>query len=241
VADGQLIEAVVGNGNIETHYAPIHNDGTTLKAPTINYLNDQLELRDRRMRDLEAKIVDLESKMTALSESVSDWRCTSVGSNRRFSHMTGFTLCEGLNYVEKGRHRGDEEVGDEEADSGNGDQKRNAEGQEGKQDNEEDENGNGDQKLKAHKKRLLKKVIRLLMPTVLSFHIIEIIFILQEEAKDVLLEQTQDSSTKMSSAILMPSSNALQVVRIWVIMMTSCGIHQEKSIDILNSITSLNL
>jgi hypothetical protein len=74
-----------------------------------------------------------------------------------------------------------------------------------------------------------------------QFHIIEIIFTLQEEAKDVLLEQMQDSSTQMSSAILMPSSNALQVVRIWVIMLTSCGVHQKKSIDISNSITSLNL
>jgi hypothetical protein len=79
---------------------------------------------------------------------------------------------------------------------------------------------------------MLEKVIRLLMPTVLRFHIIEIIFslqeeaTLQEEAKDVLLEHTQDSSTQMSSAIRMPSSNALQVVQIWVIMMTSCGIHQ---------------
>jgi hypothetical protein len=27
VANGQLIEAVVGNGNIETHYAVIHKDG----------------------------------------------------------------------------------------------------------------------------------------------------------------------------------------------------------------------
>ena len=34
VADGQLINAVVGNGNIETHYAAIGNDGTTF---TINY------------------------------------------------------------------------------------------------------------------------------------------------------------------------------------------------------------
>ena len=40
VADGQLIEAVVGNGNIETHYTAIHNNGTSLMAPTINYLND---------------------------------------------------------------------------------------------------------------------------------------------------------------------------------------------------------
>jgi hypothetical protein len=90
-------------------------------------------------------------------------------------------------------------------------------------------------------KKLLEKVIRLLMSTVLSFHIIEIIFTLQEEAKDVLLEHTQDSSMQMSSAILMPSSNALQVVRIWVIMMISCGVHQKKSIAISNSITSLNL
>jgi hypothetical protein len=52
VADGQLTEAVVGNGNIETHYAAIHNNGTALTAPTIKYLNDQLELRDRRMCDL---------------------------------------------------------------------------------------------------------------------------------------------------------------------------------------------
>ncbi len=82
--------------------------------------------------------------MTALSETVGDFKCTSVNSNSRFSHMTdltmtGFTLGEGLNFVGQGRHRGDEEVGDEEEDSGNGDQKRNArkrkhapEGQEGK-------------------------------------------------------------------------------------------------------------
>ncbi len=164
MGDGQLIEAVVGNGNIETHYAAIHNDGTTLTAPTINYLNDQLELRDRRMCDLEANIVDLESKMTALSETVGDWRCTSVGSNSRFSHMTGFTLGEGLNFVEKGRHRGYKEVGDEEEDNGNGDPKQNArkrkhapEGQEGKRDNKEEENGNGDQKPKARKKRCSKR------------------------------------------------------------------------------------
>jgi hypothetical protein len=123
VADVQFIETVVGNGNIETHYAAIHNNGTTLTAPTIKYLNDQLELRDRRMCDLEAKIVDLESKMTALSETVCDWRCTSVDSNSRFSHMTGFTLGEGFNFVGQGRGRGDEEVGDEEEDSGSGDHK----------------------------------------------------------------------------------------------------------------------
>ncbi len=168
VADGQLIEAVVGNGNIETHYAAIHKDGTTLTAPTINYLNDQLEIRDKRITELEAKIVDLERMMTALSETVGDFKCTSVDSNSRFSHltcltMTGFSLNEGLNFVGQGRHEGDKEVGDEEEDSGNGDQKRNAckrkhapEGQEGKRDNKEDENGNGDQKPKARKKKCLK-------------------------------------------------------------------------------------
>ena len=59
--------------------------------------------------------------MTALSDTIGDWNCTSIGSggNSRFSHMAGFTLCEGLNYVEKGRHRGDKEVGDNKEDSGN--------------------------------------------------------------------------------------------------------------------------
>jgi hypothetical protein len=37
VADGQLIEAVVGNGNIETHYVAIRNNGTTYTAPPINF------------------------------------------------------------------------------------------------------------------------------------------------------------------------------------------------------------
>ncbi len=244
---------MVGNGNIETHYAAIHNDGTTLTAPTINYLNDQLELRDKRIRELEAKNVDLERMMTALSETVGDFKCTSVDNNSRFSCMTcltmpGFSLNEGLNFGGQGRHGGDEEVGDEEEDSGNGDQKQNArkrkhapEGQEGKQDNEEEEeNGNGDEKPKARKK-MLEKVIRLLMTTVVRFHIIDIIFnlqeeaTLQEEAKDVLMEHTQDSqdsSIQMSSAIQMPSSNALQVVQIWVIVTTSCGVNQVKSINI---------
>ncbi len=75
---------------------------------------------------LEANIVDLESKMTALSETVCGWRCTSVDSNSRFSHMTGFTLGEGLNFVGQGRGRGDKELGDKEEDSGSGDQKWNA-------------------------------------------------------------------------------------------------------------------
>ena len=53
--------------------------------------------------------------------------------------MPGFSLNEGLIFVGQGRHGGDKEVGDEEEDSGNGDQKPNArkrkhapEGQEGK-------------------------------------------------------------------------------------------------------------
>jgi hypothetical protein len=56
-------------------------------------------------------------------------------------------------------------------------------------------------------KKMLEKVIRLLMTTVLRFHIIDIIFnlqeeaTLQEEAKDVLMEHRQDSSIQMSSAI----------------------------------------
>jgi hypothetical protein len=100
-------------------------------------------------------------------------------------------------------------------------------------------------------KKMMEKVTRLLMTTVLRlslrFHIIDMIFnlqeeaTLQEEAKDVLMEHTQDSSIQMSSAIRMPSSNALQVVRIWVIVSTSCGVNQVKSINISNSITSLNL
>ena len=102
-------------------------------------------------------------------------------------------------------------------------------------------------KTKSPQKKMLEKVIRLLMPTVLSFYIIEIIFNLQEEATlqeettDGQMEHTQDSSIQMSSAIQMSSSNALQVVRIWVIVTTSCGVNQVKSINISNSITSLNL
>jgi hypothetical protein len=161
--------ARISNNDAPAPVGNIANNGATLTATTINCLNDQLELRDRRMRELEAKIVDLESKMTALSESVGDFKCTFVNSNSRFSHMTGFTMTgftlgEGLNFVGQGRHRGDEEVGDEEEDSGNGDQKRNAhkrkhapEGLEGKRDNEEDGNGNGDQKPKARKKRCSKR------------------------------------------------------------------------------------
>jgi hypothetical protein len=101
-------------------------------------------------------------------------------------------------------------------------------------------------KTKAHKK-MLEKVIRLLMTMVLRFHIIDIIFnlqeevTLQEEAKDVLMEHTQDSSIQMSSAIQMPSSNALQVVQIWVIVTTSCRVNHVKSINISTFIMSLNL
>ena len=112
VADGQLIDAVVGNGNDETHYAVVHNNGATLMAPTIKYFNDQL-------CDLEAKIVDLESKMTALSER--NWtQCTSP--NIRFSYKSELRLDEGLNLVWQ-----EEDIGDnEEEGSGNGDQKQNA-------------------------------------------------------------------------------------------------------------------
>ncbi len=163
VADEQLIGAVVGNENIETHYVAIHNNGTTLTAPTIMYLNDQLELMDRRIHDLEAKIVDLESKMTALSDTVGYWpKCTSNDS--RFSYKSDFSLGEGLNFVGQGEGRGDGEVGDKEEDSGSGDQKRNAhkrkhapEGEAGKGDNKEDERGNCDQKRKAHKRKGSRK------------------------------------------------------------------------------------
>ena len=51
----------------------------------------------------------------------------------------------------------------------------------------------------------------------------------------VLPKQTQNSSMLTSSAILMTSSNALQVV---LIVLISCRVHQMKSIDILNSIMS---
>jgi hypothetical protein len=83
------------------------------------------------------------------------------------------------------------------------------------------------------------------MPMVVRTHIIEI-FKLQEEATfqtadNVLMEHTQDSSIHMSSAIQMPSSNALHVVRIWVYVKTSCGVNQVKSINISDSITILNL
>jgi hypothetical protein len=64
VADGQLIEAVVGNR-------------TTF---TINYLNNQLVIRDERIKELEAKIGDLEQKMTALSDRIGGWNCTSIAS-----------------------------------------------------------------------------------------------------------------------------------------------------------------
>jgi hypothetical protein len=99
-------------------------------------------------------------------------------------------------------------------------------------------------KEKVLEKLMRQHMIRLLMPTtghyVLRLHIIKSIR-LHKEATDLLPEQTQDSSTQMSSAILMPSSNALQVVRIWIIMLTSCGVHQMKSINISNSIMSSNL
>ena len=85
-------------------------------APTIMCLNDQLELRDRRIRDFEAKIVDLESKMTALSER--NWtQCTLP--NSRFSHRSELSLDEGLNFVCQ-----EVDIGDNaEDDSDDGDQK----------------------------------------------------------------------------------------------------------------------
>jgi hypothetical protein len=70
-------------------------------------------------------------------------------------------------------------------------------------------------KEKVLKKLMRQHVIRLLMPTtgqhVLRLHIRRSIP-LHKEATDLLPEQTQDSSMQMSSVILMPSSNALQVV-----------------------------
>ncbi len=144
-------------------------------------------------------------------------------------------------------------MGDAEEEDGNGDQKRNArkrkhasKDQESKQDNEEGEKSNGDKKPKAAaKKKVLETVITVLMPMAVRTHIIEL-FQLQQEAtfqtaNDVLMEHTQDSSINMSSAIQMPSSNALQVVRIWVYLKNSCGVNRVKSINISNSITSLNL
>ena len=38
VADAKLIDAVVGNGNNETHYVAVHIVGNTLTAPTTRYL-----------------------------------------------------------------------------------------------------------------------------------------------------------------------------------------------------------
>ncbi len=218
VADGNLFDAVVGNGNNETHYAAIHNVGNTLTAPTIKYLNDELELRDRRMCDLEATIVDLESKMTALSDTVGYFsRCTLPDS--RFSYKSEFSLVEGLNFVGCGEGKGEEDTGDD----------------------EDKESGNGDQKQNAYKRNVLQNLMMSIkgrwkspnkLPTtrqdVLRLHIIKS-FPLQKEPTDLLPEQTQDSSTQMASAILMPSSNALQVV---LILLISCGVHQMKSIPL---------
>jgi hypothetical protein len=83
---------------------------------------------------------------------------------------------------------------------------------------------------KPTKENVIKKLMmsierRWKLPTtrqhVLSLHIIKS-FPLQEDATDVLTEQTQDSSMQMSSAILLPSSNALPVVLMWIILLTSC-------------------
>ncbi len=48
----------------------------------------------------------------------------------------------------------------------------------------------------------------------------------------------QDSATVATCAVLMPSSNALQVL---VMLLISCGVHQMKSMDVSNSILSLHL
>ena len=83
-------------------------------------------------------------------------------------------------------------------------------------------------KEKVPKKLMRQHLIRVLMPTteqhVFSLHIIKSLP-LHKEAIDMLPEQTQDSTMQMSSAILMPFSNALQVVRIWRILLTSCRVH----------------
>ena len=87
MADGKLFDAVFGNGNNETHYTAVHNVGNKLTAPTNKYFNDELELRDRRICDLEARIIDLESKMTALSDTVGYWpQCTLLDS--RFNYKS---------------------------------------------------------------------------------------------------------------------------------------------------------
>ncbi len=130
---------------------------------TINYLNSELVIRDERIKELEAKIGDLEQKMTVLSDRIGGgWQCTSIGSGgtSRFSQLSGTSLGGGLDFVEQGRHGGDEKVGDAEEEGGNGDQIQNAckrkhasKEQEGKRDNEEDEKSNGDKKPKARKKK----------------------------------------------------------------------------------------
>jgi hypothetical protein len=147
VADGRLIDAVVGN---ETTF-------------TINYLNNELVKRDERIKELEAKVGDLEQKMTVLSDrNGGRWQCTSIGSggSSRFSLLSGTSLGGGLDFVAQGRHGGDEKVGDAEEEGGNGDHKRNArkrkhasKDKEGKRDNEEDEKSNGDKKPRARKKQ----------------------------------------------------------------------------------------
>ena len=123
MAEGKLFDAVDGNGNNETHYAAVHNVGNTLTTPTIRYLNDELELRDGRMHDLEARIVDLESKMTALSDTVGYWPCCTL-VNSRFSYKSEFSLDGELSFVGQGEGKGEEDIGDNnEEESGNGNQK----------------------------------------------------------------------------------------------------------------------
>jgi hypothetical protein len=136
VADRQLKAAVVGNGNNETHHVAVHNIGNTLMAPTIRYINDQLELRDGRICDLQARIVDLKSKLTALSDRVvwpsNNWlRCTLPNSQFSYEDDLSLEYSGGLNLGGQEESEVEEDIGD----------------------NEEEESGNGDQKQKAYKRR----------------------------------------------------------------------------------------
>ena len=140
VADGQLMDAVVGNE-------------TTL---TIDYLNNELVIRDERIKQLEAKIGDLEFMMAELSDrNGGNFKCTSIasGGTSRFSGSSRFSQ---LTVPSK--------VGDADEEGGNGDRKQNArkrkhasKDQEGKRDKEEDEKSNGDKKPKARKKKCSKR------------------------------------------------------------------------------------
>ena len=139
VADGQLMDAVVGNE-------------TTL---TIDYLNNELVIRDERIKQLEAKIGDLELMMAEFSDrNGGNFNCTSIasGGTSRFSDCSRFSQ---LTVPSK--------VGDVDEEGGNGDRKQNArkrkhasKDQEGKRDKkEENEKSNGDKKPRARKKKIV--------------------------------------------------------------------------------------